>query len=336
MSTASGVGLRSSGPVLVHLVRNGAIESEHCGHAVIVDLTGMPIVEYGDVDVPILPRSCNKPLQAIGMLRCGLAVEGPLLALAGASHAGEAFHIDGVGDLLRRHNLDESALQNPADYPSDSVAHDEWIRADRTPSVLAHNCSGKHAAMVATCRVNGWPIDSYLDPGHPLQQALSRHVGELANEPSTAAAVDGCGAPVFQVSLSGMARAFGRIAAATGGFECQLADAFREYSAWASGTRRDECALHRAVPGLVTKAGAEGTFAVGLASGHGLAIKVSDGSQRARLPIVLALLGAIGVVAAELETLTPVITGGFETVGEVRYVGPMPATLPQAKWPVRS
>lgn len=328
MSPRESAGLRSSGPVLVHLVRNGVVESVHHGHAVVTDPSGTPLVEIGDVGCPILPRSCNKPLQAIGMLRCGLKVDGPLLALAGASHAGETFHIAGVNMLLHQHDLEESALRNPTDYPSDPIVHDQWVHAGTSRSVLAHNCSGKHAAMMATCLVNGWPIDSYLAPKHPLQEALAEHVGELAGEPSPATAIDGCGAPVFQLSLRGLARAFGRVAASPGGCERQLADAFRENPAWASGTRRDECALHGAVPGLVTKAGAEGTFAVGLASGHGLAIKVSDGSARARLPIVLALLRAIGFDVKGLESFSPGVTGGFEAAGGFEYVGPMNGSHP--------
>lgn len=326
---AASPGLRSSGPVLVEIVRNGIVESVHCGHAVVVDPSGRPIVEFGDVNVPILPRSCNKPLQAVGMLRCGLDVDGPLLALVGASHAGEPFHLKGVGELLRDHGLDVSVLRNPCDLPSDPQCRDDWIRSGRTASVLAHNCSGKHAAMTATCLANGWPLESYLDPRHPLQDALARHLGELTNEPTPAVAVDGCGAPVFQVSLTGLANAFGRIAAATDGAEHRLADAFRGSPAWASGTRRDECALHRAVPGLVTKAGAEGTHVVGLDSGWGLAVKVADGSHRARLTIMISLLNALGIDVDGLESFLHVVGGGGDVVGGLRFVGQLPPALPR-------
>lgn len=307
---------RAEPPVVTEVTRSGVVESFHRAHVAIVDSHGSLVAAAGNATTAILPRSCNKPLQAIGMLKCGLELPPELLALAGASHAGEPFHVDGVRRILADAGLDETALQNPPDVPSDPEARAAWLAAGDGPRRIAMNCSGKHAAMLATCALRGWPIASYLDPSHELQRRLSRTVAEHTSDPAPAVAVDGCGAPVFAASLEGLARAFGRIAsAALGSATTRVADAFRTYPDWASGTRRDESWLHRQVPGLVTKAGAEGTYAVGLRDGRGLALKVDDGAARPRPVIVTALLQAMGV---SCQPATVAVTGGAADVGEIR------------------
>src|SRR3954453_7648102 len=157
--------------VLARVVRSGFVESVHHGTAVAIDPDGDVVSAAGSPQAPIFPRSFNKPLQAVAMLRAGLPLEGHLLALACASHSGERYHLDGVLRLLAGVGLDVSALQNTPSFPLDEDERLAWHVACRTPSPVAQNCSGKHAAMLATCAVNGWPIEGHLDPLHPLQGA---------------------------------------------------------------------------------------------------------------------------------------------------------------------
>jgi L-asparaginase II len=279
---------------------------------------------------PMFPRSSNKPMQAAAMLRCGLDLDARLLALAAASHSGEDFHVAGVLEILAGVGLDEGALQCPPDLPLDEHAQRALLRRGGEPDRLHMNCSGKHAAMLATCVRAGWPTASYLSPEHPLQRQIRCTVAELAAEPVTAVGVDGCGAPVLAISVVGLARAFRAIVLAEqGSAERRVADAMRAYPDWTSGTARPERALMAAVPGLLLKSGAEGVEAFALADGQAAAFKIDDGTRRARPPITVALLRELGVgqlpgvdlAALDRLATLPVLGGGVQ-VGEVR------ATLP--------
>jgi L-asparaginase II len=156
----------------------------------------------------MLPRSSNKPVQALGMLRAGLDLHGELLALACASHSGEPFHLEGVREILAKAGLDEGALQTPPDYPLDDEARDQLLREGGARTSIHMNCSGKHAAMLATCVLNGWDTATYLSPDHPLQVRIRETFAELTGEGVEKVAVDGCGAPLLSTSLTGLARAF--------------------------------------------------------------------------------------------------------------------------------
>ncbi|HET8982591.1 MAG TPA: asparaginase [Pedococcus sp.] len=309
-------------PVLAHVVRGGFVESAHRATVVVTAADGTPELSLGS-DSPVFPRSSNKPLQALAMVRSGLTLEPELLALACSSHSGEDFHLEGVRRLLAGAGLTEADLQNTADWPYDQQEQDRWKREGRERSSLAQNCSGKHAAMLATCVQNGWDRATYRDAGHPLQQVMAATLEELAGEPVAATAVDGCGAPVMAVTLAGLARAFGRLAAAgEGTHERAVADAIRSHPAYLGGTRRDVTALVQGTPGLVAKDGAEAVYAVGLADGRGIALKVADGGQRARPVILAAVLRRIGVASDALDAMesSPVLGHG-EPVGAVVAVG---------------
>src|SRR6202044_1284807 len=169
---------------------------------------GAPQLTTGQGDAPIFPRSANKPMQAAGMLRCGLDLEGKLLALAAASHSGEDFHVAGVREILAGAGLTEDDLQCPRALPREEVFQQEYLREGGEPDRVHMNCSGKHAAMLATCVAAGWPTASYRDPAHPLQAEIRRTIDRLSGEPAAAVGVDGCGAPVFAISVAGLARAF--------------------------------------------------------------------------------------------------------------------------------
>jgi L-asparaginase II len=319
------VGAMPAPVVVAEIVRSGFVEGHHYGSVVALAPDGSVDWSVGDVRNAILPRSCNKPLQAVGMLRAGLDLDGELLALAAASHSGEPFHIEGVRTILAGAGLAESALQTPPDYPLDEQAREDHIRAGGQRSAITMNCSGKHAAMLATCVANGWDVTTYRDPAHPLQVAIAEAFSELTGEPVEAVAVDGCGAPLLSASLVGLARAFRTIATATDGPERRVADAIRTFPEYTSGTHRDEAALLRAVPGSIGKAGAESCYAVALADGRAVALKTDDGAARARPVLMAAALDRLGVskdenVDADAMRRTGVVElfGGGRPVGEIR------------------
>ena len=310
---------------VAELVRNDFVEGRHHGSVIALDPDGSVSWAVGAVDAPMLPRSCVKPLQAVAMVRAGLPLRGELLALAAASHSGEPFHLDGVRRVLADVGLDEDALQTPPDLPLDEVERERVLAAGGGRTRVAMNCAGKHAAMLATCVVNGWDTRSYLDPRHPLQRGIVATVEELTGVPVDVTAVDGCGAPLLSTTLTGMARAFGRLTTAAEPAVRVVAAAVRAHPEWVSGTRRDELALLRAVPGAVAKAGAEACYAVGLADGRSVALKIEDGSARARPVVMAAALERLGVLdepgvdgPAVRATGRHVVLGGGRPVGELR------------------
>ncbi len=189
--------------VIAEIVRSGFVEGHHYGSWVVLDRDGSVLAAAGDVESPMLPRSCNKPLQALGMLEAGLSLDGELLALACASHSGEDFHVEGVRRILAGAGLTEDALQTPADWPLDDETRETLIRRGESKASILMNCSGKHAAMLATCVANGWPTSSYLAADHPLQRAIAETFARSTGEPVEHVAVDGCGAPLLSTSLTG-------------------------------------------------------------------------------------------------------------------------------------
>ena len=322
MSTPSG----STGqPPVAEIVRSGFVEGHHYGAIVALAADGTVDWSVGPVDVPILPRSCNKPIQALAMVRLGLDLPPDLLALACASHSGEPFHVEGVRRILAGAGLDESALQTPPDHPLDDDARTAVLLAGGEKSSILMNCSGKHAAMLATCVVNGWDTGTYLDPGHPLQVAIAATFTELTGDEIEAVAVDGCGAPLLSTSLTGLARSFRALAVAGSGEPRRVADAIREHPAHVSGTSRDERDLLTALPGAIGKAGAESCYAVALPDGRAIALKTDDGAARVR-PVLMAralersgVLETAGVDAVAVRRTGRVdLLGGGRPVGEIR------------------
>jgi L-asparaginase II len=298
-------------PVLAEVVRSGYVEGSHTGSVVVVDADGRTVLALGDVERPVFPRSSNKPLQAVGLLRQGWApANGRQLALASASHSGEEGHLAVVRDLLAAAGLDETALGCPPMLPLNEPAAHALLARGEQPTRLTMNCSGKHAAMLATAVVSGQPTHTYLDPAHPVQVGLHRTLEELAGERIEHVAVDGCGAPQHAMSLRGLARAFATL-------QPDVADAMRDNPWHVGGTGRDVTLLMERVPGLVAKDGAEGVYAVGLADGSAVALKIEDGAARARTPVLVAALRRLGVGDLDDLATTPVLGGGVP-VGEVR------------------
>jgi L-asparaginase II len=305
--------------VVAEVVRSGFVEGHHRGSVVALDPDGAVEWAIGDVGSPVLPRSCNKPLQAAAMVELGLDLPPELLALAAASHSGESFHVDGVRRILASAGLTEDDLQTPADYPLDPEERDAVLRAGGEKSRILMNCSGKHAAMLVTCVVNGWDTADYLSVEHPLQVAIAATFARLTGEPIDTVAVDGCGAPLLSTSLTGLARGFQRLALAEEGPERRVADAIRAHPQWVSGTRRDERALLTAIPGAIGKMGAEASQAIVLPDGRALALKVDDGADRARPIVMAAALRRSGLDDdAVRRTGEAPLLGGAAVVGEIR------------------
>ena len=283
--------------------------------------TGRCSFAAGDVDRPVLPRSSNKPVQATALLAAGWQPRSDEeLAIGAGSHNGEDRHREVVAGMLSAVGLGPDDLGCPPALPQHDPTWAAWQVDGRAPERLAMNCSGKHAAMLSACVAAGWPTGSYLEPDHPLQQAIEARLGEAAGEPVSAVVVDGCGAPQHALSLTGLARGLlSLVEAPEGSRDRSVADAMRAHPWLVAGTGREDTDLMSAVPGLLTKVVADGVHVAALPGAGAVAYKLDDGGDRGRMPTLGAGLQRLGVSAEVLAPwlLTPVI-GGEGVVGEVR------------------
>jgi L-asparaginase II len=302
---------------LVRVIRSGFHEGSHYGSVVVVDTDGSVLHARGPVDAPVFPRSSNKPFQAVAMLAAGAQLDGADLALSAASHSGEAMHTSRVRSMLERVSLGESDLGCPDALPMNETARNQVLAAGGAPSKIYMNCSGKHAGMLTACVEHGWDTATYLATDHPLQLSVRDQVARLAEEEPSAVGIDGCGAPLFAISLTGLARAFGRVnAAAPGTAEHAVAHAMREFPEMVGGTGREDTRLMQAHRGLLVKGGAEGVHCAALPDGRTVAVKIIDGSDRGRMPVLVAGLRMLGLESALLDELgTGVVLGGGRQVG---------------------
>jgi L-asparaginase II len=302
-----------AGEILVEVVRNEMVESVHDGHLLILDSSGKDLLKIGDVDQLIYPRSAVKSLQASAMLRAGLKVSGEQLALACASHAGSRAHLDVALSTLRSVGLDESALRNTPDKPLDPAERAAW--GDKAPTSLAANCSGKHSAMVATCAVNGWNLETYKSPEHPLQIAIAAEFEKLSGEKITKVGVDGCGAALFAISLRALAHAIRNLTLSNEPIHQEVVNACRNNPIMVSGVGRLPTLLMQKVSGLFVKDGAEGVMIMSTPKGEVIVWKMSDGSQRGNAPLSVATLSHLGITV-DLEREN--VMGDGRVVGEIR------------------
>jgi L-asparaginase II len=281
--------------ITVAVERGGVVESTHRVHAVRVD-RGDVSEEWGDAGLVTFMRSAAKPLQALLLARVYETLTDEEVAIAAASHEAAPEQLEAVKTLLARSWSSEDDLEcGPVEG-----------------SRLRHNCSGKHAGMLAVCAARGWPREGYRLPDHPLQVEIASLVADAAGaETAPPTAVDGCGVVTFALSLAGMARAFGRLGAR------QLEGADRVVSAMVAlpelveGSRRTATQLMKERSGAIAKGGAEGVLCVGFGDGAGFAFKCEDGASR---PLGAAA-GAILDVAA-LAKVTVENSRG-EVVGRV-------------------
>lgn len=299
--------------------RSGVIESRHFGSLVALDADGRVALALGDPDAVVLPRSTVKPAQALATLTAGAALEGPQLAIAAGSHTGQDEHVRVVREILGRAGLDDAALGCPPDWPEDPGTREQMVRASQPPTSIRMNCSGKHAAMLLACAVNGWSTTDYLDARHPLQQHVRAELARLTGVGVQADAVDGCGAPLFGTSTQALAALFRALVLAEEGTpERAVADTMRRFPFYVGGTGQQNTVAMESVPGLLAKGGAEGVIGMAAPTGQAVAMKVIDGSPRATTLVALHVLAGLGVEVSAASSLLEIpVLGGGKRVGQM-------------------
>lgn len=299
--------------VLAEVIRGEVVESQHRGHLVLLNADGTVRHSRGNLGQLVYPRSSIKSIQAAAMVRAGLRLEPRLLALVTSSHSGSAAHQSAVLDILAIGGLKESALLNVKDWPLGDEERRDW--GTKPPTSLAQNCSGKHAGMLLTCVINNWSIKEYLDPQHRLQVLCREELENLANEPVTHISVDGCGAPLFLITLLGLARAIHAITISKDPVHESVIQSCRNYPEIVAGHGRLTTRKMVEVPGLFMKEGAEGVNIGSLADGRTFAYKIEDGSARPLGVLVVAALKEFGIASSPENTP---IYGGSTVVGAIR------------------
>ncbi len=299
--------------VLAEYVRDGVVESIHRGYLLALNADGSTALELGDSSALIFPRSTVKSIQGSAMVRAGLQLEPRLLALGCSSHSGSESHLSAVREILALAKLDESALQCMLDKPLGDLERRAW--GDKPATRIAMNCSGKHAAMLLTCVSNGWPIANYLDPSHPLQIAIKSELETLSGEKITLTSTDGCGAPLFLISVAGLARAIRNVTISQDPIHQAVMTASRAFPEMVAGKGRLTTQMMESVPGLYMKDGAEAVEVASMTDGRTLVFKVSDGSLRPFRVLVHAGLNKSGVDSPyESENAR----GGDRIIGTIR------------------
>lgn len=294
---------------LVEVTRGDDVESIHFGSVAVVNVQGDLLYKAGNPDFLTFTRSALKPFQAVPFLHA----HGPAkfsftkqeVALLCASHSGEAMHTEAVQSMLHKTGCDEHHLRCGCHEPMVYAATGTLPPAGETYTQLHHNCSGKHAGFLAACALHGYPLDSYLDPAHPVQQAVRSSVAYFAgiSESDLRMGIDGCSAPNYAMPLSRLALAYVRLARGESGglYGNALNDLYQAmtmYPEMVSGTGRSDLAFMQTAPGdWVAKAGAEGVQAFGIRSaGLGIAIKVADGNSRALYTATISVLQQLGLI----------------------------------------
>jgi len=301
-----------AGEVLAKVTRGDLVESLHLGHLIVLNTDGSIYLSKGSPELPIYPRSAIKSLQAAAMLKAGLKVEEKELAIICASHSGSQSHIDLVAKMLTSRGISTTQLKNAVEKPLGEKEKISW--GDKAPNQLAQNCSGKHAGMLITCQHNGWDMNTYLDLDHPLQVAIKNEIEELTSEKVSTTSVDGCGAPLFAISLMGLAKAISNLVKSKEDSYQQIVSACTRYPELVAGDGRLTTRMMREVPGLFMKEGAEGVLVCALCDGRVIAIKIIDGSWRPVAPIIMEIFNRWGVVMPD-ESVK--IYGGASVIGEI-------------------
>lgn len=314
---------------LAVIERSGFVESRHAGAAVVLNPEGEIIAAHGNVGALVLPRSSLKPLQAIAAVTAGAALDGERLAMATASHTGTDRHVAAVRAMLAQSDLTEDHLACPAAWPTDQETRDDMVRERADRARIRMNCSGKHAAMLLACVASGWPTEGYLEATHPLQVHTREVVERLTGERVAATATDGCGAPVFALTLTGLARGIHRIGTASEKSPFALhrvagtiVRAVRENPWTIEGPgRADTIVIERL--GVFAKGGAEAVMVMVAPDGTTVALKVLDGGSRATSMVAVSLLGQAGAltaaqVADAAAHLPLSVHGGGADVGAIR------------------
>ncbi len=278
------------GPIEVEVRRGGTVESRHRVHAAMVDRSGRVVRAAGDAELVCFLRSAAKPIQALPLARARPDLDDRDLAIASASHLAQPPHLEAVRALLAKAPAAEGDLE--------------------CGGGIVHNCSGKHAGMLALCRAEGWPTSGYRLPEHPCQQAMLAAVEEALGGPPLATATDGCGVVTFAYALERMAGAFARFETLSEG--ARVADAMRAHPELVRGPGATDTRLMQLRSGWLAKGGAEGLLCAGDGRGMGVALKVEDGAGRALGPALAAFLGA-----PEELAVAPLESSRGDRVGEI-------------------
>jgi L-asparaginase II len=302
--------------------RGGVDESIHFGALVALNSHGEIAFSVGDPQVTIFPRSATKPFQALAMVRAGLSLPAEQLALVCASHSGQDIHQDTARSILASVSLDESALLNTPGFCVHVQSAHESIRSGRGKTALQMDCSGKHAGMLATCVINGWSTNDYLNTDHPLQIAITETIAEVTGALPVAISTDGCGAPAHVIELHRLARAMRALAVGEAGLEGRAVfAAMEQFPHMIAGDDRHTTVIASAIPGLAAKDGAESIYVAAMDDGRSVALKLSDGSGRGTATVLLAALQRLGVdVSAVPNSVNEVVLGHGKPVGGVRAV----------------
>jgi L-asparaginase II len=331
-------------PILATVWRGDVLEAKIRGHVAIADGTGRLLAGVGDPGGMTTLRSCVKPLQALPFVRLAadrLGATEAEVAIACGSHQGEDTHLATVRGLLDKADVPESALRCGPQLPSDDETARRLLASGGTPQSIHNNCSGKHAAMLATCAVMGWPLEGYTDPAHPCQRAVTAAMGEMlgVDLPGAAHGIDGCGLLTYGTSLRTIARGFAAATPDPDFRRCQ--DAMAAHPNLVAGTRRFDTALLAEAGGRLTAkiGGAAVWAAVARPNGPGIAIKLEAGAMEAIPVVAIAVLQRLGLLDATLpDRLLPYARltlrnwAGTE-VGEIRAEpDAMPTTAAASEW----
>jgi L-asparaginase II len=310
----------SANPILVEVTRGTVVESRHAGAIAVSDADGHLLLALGDVERPIYPRSAVKAMQAIPLVESGGAEAFGLiddeLAVACASHSGDAMHLEAVRSLLAKAELDESYLACGAHWPVSEESMRALMRTGRRPQPIHNNCSGKHAGMLAAAVKLGLEPRGYERPDHPLQVMIARIISETCGAAldRTRMGVDGCSVPTWALALSALARGFARLGTGeglapqrAGAAQRLVAACFASPMLVAGEGRFDTIVMAALAPAIFVKGGAEGVHGAALPElGLGIALKIDDGAKRATERALSEVLAALvpqaqPVLAAQLD-----------------------------------
>ena len=330
-------------PVVIEVMRGERVESAHCGSGAVLDTDGGVLLAFGDVETPVFPRSAVKAFQALPLFESGAADRFGLtdreIALAVASHQGEALHVETAAGMLATAGAQVSDLACGVHWPSRTAAAHPLAKSGAEPSALHNNCSGKHAGFLCLACAEGWPSHGYEENGHPVQRevkaALETMTGETLDERRRG--LDGCSIPTWAISLKGLALGFARFGAGQGLPPARAAVARRIRNAVAAqpffvaGTGNfDTEAMQLLGARLFIKTGAEGVYCAALPElGLGLAVKAQDGAKRAAqgmIATMVAMLLPMDVVtraAFDNFTFAPMTNWRGSAVGMMRPAGPL-------------
>lgn len=306
--------------MLATSVRSGLEETSHDGAVAVVDRRGQLIAHHGDIDRVFYLRSSAKPFQALVSQESGAELTRLELAISSASHRGFPAHAALVASVLAAAGLDEGALHCPHAWPlSDTAARIAVRGGADAPRRIWHNCSGKHAAFLRACVAGGWPAETYLEPGHPLQERVRATVTELGGFPVDPVGVDGCGAPVLRTTTRAMATLFARLAT-----DDRLNDVFRAmhtYPALVGVNGQGDSDMAMAIS-AAAKGGAAGCVGVAVEDRLGVAVKSWDGDGQVANTAAAASLDQLGLLTTTARevldgVLRPPVFGGGRQVGQV-------------------